>query len=225
MAAENRDADDDLDGEPPRGKPRFRFDREQMRQRAQQARQKTEFILSRAYGLFRDPKLEWEQIKAEETNIPSILLGYTAPLTAFFSICVLIGSFLFESPPIDRAIVGAIVTFLVMTALVALMGYIINLIAENFDADRGDLAAQKVAAYSMTPFFLSGVFWLWPPLIWLTFVAVGLSAFLLYRGLPPLMKTPPERALSYAATVCVAELIGCVVAFVFAGCITGYGSL
>ena len=99
------------------------------------------------------------------------------------------------------------------------------MVVENFDADRDDLAAQKVAAYSMTPFFLSGVFWLWPPLTWLTFVAVGLSAFLLYRGLPPLMKTPPDRALSYAATVCVAELIGFIVAFVLAGCVTGCGRL
>ena len=208
--------------EPPR---KFRISREDVEARAKQARAKTEFILSRAYGLFRDPKLEWEQIKAEETNIPSILLGYVAPLCGFFSVCVLVGSLLFERPPLDKAFIGAIVTFILMTALVALMGYIINVVAENFDADKNELNSQKVSAYAMTPFFLSGVFWLWPPLIWLTFVAVGLSAFLLYRGVPPLMKTPPDRALGYAATVCVAQLIGFVIAFAFAGCATGAGRL
>ena len=41
--------------EPPRRFPRI--SREDVEARAKQARAKTEFILSRAYGLFRDPKL------------------------------------------------------------------------------------------------------------------------------------------------------------------------
>ena len=202
-----------------------RFTAEDARQKARQAQAKAEFILSRAYGLFRDPKLEWEQIRAEQTNVPSILLGYVAPLAGWFSVCVLIGSLIFDRPAIDKALIGAVATFVVMTALIALIGFIISAIAENFDADRDELAAQKVAAYSFTPFFLSGVFWLWPPLIWLTFVAVGMSAFLLYRGLPPLMKTPPDRAAGFAASVCIAGLMAFVVAFVLVGCVTGMGRL
>ncbi len=62
--------------------------------------------------------------------------------------------------------------------------------AENFDGDRNDLAAQKVAAYSLTPFLLAGFAWLWPPLAWVSFVAFGLTAFLIYRGLVILMKAP-----------------------------------
>ena len=49
---------------------------------AQEALRKSEFILSRAWGLLREPKKEWEQIRAEETTVPNILLGYVAPLAA-----------------------------------------------------------------------------------------------------------------------------------------------
>ncbi len=59
-----------------------RFSVEQARARAEQAYRKSEFILSRAFGLFREPKKEWEQIRAEETTVPNILLGYVAPLAA-----------------------------------------------------------------------------------------------------------------------------------------------
>ena len=65
----------------PRGRTRFSV--EDARERAQQAFRKSEFILSRAWGLLREPKKEWEQIKAEQTTIPNILIGYVAPL-AFF---------------------------------------------------------------------------------------------------------------------------------------------
>src|SRR5215475_11763175 len=138
--------------------------REEVRQRAeaaaQQARAKSEFILSRAYGLLRDPKREWEQIRAEETNTLSILFGYVAPLAAFFAVCVLVGSLVFEHPPLFPAFLSAVLTFFLLTGFVWLVGFVISGAAEYFDSDRDDLAAQKVAAYSFTPFFLSGVLWL-----------------------------------------------------------------
>ncbi|MGE0597170.1 MAG: Yip1 family protein, partial [Hyphomonadaceae bacterium] len=76
-------------------KAQRRFSAEEARQRAQEARQKAEFILSRAYGLLREPKKEWAQIRGEETNIPSIMLGYVAPLAAIPPICGLIGAYIF----------------------------------------------------------------------------------------------------------------------------------
>lgn len=215
MTVENDDKPAD-DAPPPH--PRFT---------AADARQKAEFILSRAFGLLRDPKSEWEQIRTEQTTIPNITLGYVMPLAAAFSLCGLIGSYAFMSirPALDQALIGAVVTFLAMTALVFLLGIMINAVAENFDADRNDLAAQKVAAYSMTPFFLSGIFWLWPPLWWLTFVAIAMSVFLLYRGLPALMKAPADRAVGYTTTVGIAGFVAFIIVFAVSGCVTGAGRL
>ena len=51
----------DNENTPPKG-PRVNV--EDARARAQQALRTSEFILSRAYGLLREPKKEWEQIKA-----------------------------------------------------------------------------------------------------------------------------------------------------------------
>ena len=224
MSAENENK--------PAGEDRKGFagmSREELRARAdaaaKHARAKSEFILSRAYGLFRDPKLEWDQIKAEETTIASILLGYVAPLSGFFSVCVLVGSLFFEHPPFVKAVISAIVTFLVLTGMIYLIGFILNTVAEYFDAQRNELGSQKVAAYAFTPFFLSGVFWLWPPLIWVSIIAVGLSAYLLYRGLIPLMKAPVERATPYAVTVCTVGLVAFIAAFLLASCVTSIAIL
>ena len=202
---------------------RPRFSVEEARARAQEALRKSEFILSRAYGLFRDPKEEWRQIKAEETTIPSIMIGYVAPLAAIPPVCDLIGSTLFnrmlEVAPAE-AVVRGFVTWVVSIALVFLLGLLINTLADNFDADRDDLSAQKIAAYSLTPAFLSGVFSLWPPLWWLSLFALAAMVFLMYRGMPILMKAPEDRALGYAATVTIAGMVAGILLFTLASCVT-----
>lgn len=205
----------------PQGKQHFSV--EDARRRATEALHKSEFILSRAWGLLREPKKEWEQIRAEETTIPNILLGYVAPLAAIPPVCDLIGSAIFNRMlQIDSAdaLVRAAVTWLVSIALVFFLGVLINAVAENFDADKDDLAAQKIAAYSLTPAFLSGFFSLWPPLWWLSLFALAAMVFLMYRGLPILMKAPVDRALAYAATVTIAVMVGAIVLFSLASCVT-----
>lgn len=200
-----------------------RFSVEDARARAQQAYRKSEFILSRAYGLLREPKKEWEQIKAEETTVPHILIGYVAPLAAIPPICDLIGSALFsrmlQVEP-GEAMIRALITWVVSVGLVFFLGVLINAVAPNFDADKNDLGAQKIAAYSLTPAFLSGVFSLWPPLWWLSLFALAAMVFLMYRGLPILMKAPDDRALSYAATVTVATAVAGILLFSLASCAT-----
>jgi hypothetical protein len=198
---------------------------------AAEARAKAEFILSRAYGLLRDPRGEWEQIRKEETSVAAILIGYVAPLAAIPPVCGLVGTFLFGyraagqvvRPELSAALVGTLISFIISVAMVFLLGILINAVAENFDGDRDDLAAQKVAAYSLTPTFLSGLFSLWPPLWWLSLVAIAASAFLLYRGLPALMKAPEDRAMGYAATVAVAALVSFILLFAVSACVGGGG--
>jgi Yip1 domain len=196
--------------------------------RVQQARQKAEFILSRAWGLARNPGEEWDQIRREETTVASIMLGYVAPLAAIWPVCDLIGSVIFGrilNANYADAIVRAGVTFVVSVGVVFLLGLLINAAAENFDADRDDLASQKVAAYSMTPYFFSGLFSLWPPLWWLGIFAVAYSGYLIYRGLPVLMKAPEDRVIGYTATVAVSGFVAFMILFGLVACVTGPASL
>lgn len=221
MAAEPGNGTEDARGP-------HRFSAADARQKAEEARAKAEFIFSRAWGLLRDPKSEWEQIRREETTIPNILIGYVAPLAAIPPVAGLIGAYAFGvrigeeviRPPLGDALISVVVTWIVSIALVAFLGVLVNAVAENFDGDRDDLAAQKVAAYSLTPAFLSGLFSIWPPLWWLSLFALAAMVFLIYRGLPILMKAPAERAMGYAATVTIAAVVAGIVLFSLGSCVT-----
>lgn len=205
------------------GNRRFHFDADQARASAQAALHKSEFILSRAFGLFQNPIKEWEQIRDEQTSIPNILLGYVAPLAAIPPVCDLIGQSLFNGllgANAGGALINAVVTWIVSIALVFLLGIIINALAPNFDADKSEISAQKVAAYSLTPAFLSGFFSLWPPLWWLSLFALAAMVYLMYRGLPVLLKAPEDRALGYAASATVAVMVAAIVLFAIAAAVT-----
>lgn len=205
-------------------KPRGRaFNMEDARARAEQAYRKSEFILSRAYGLLREPAKEWEQIKAEQTTIPNIMIGYVAPLAAIPPICDLIGQSLFNHAlqgDVGQAIIRAVVTWIVSIGLVFFLGVLVNVVADNFEADKDELAAQKIAAYSLTPSFLSGVFSLWPPLWWLSLFALAAMVYLMYRGLPILMRAPKETAVNYVTVVTIAAMVGGIVLFSLAACVS-----
>jgi hypothetical protein len=199
-----------------------KFSVEEARARARQALRRSEFILSRAWGLLSEPRREWRQIQAEETTVPNILIGYVAPLAAIPPLASLIGAYAFErefAGDLGAALIRAVVTWVVSVALVYFLGFLINALADNFDGDRDELAAHKIAAYSLTPAFISGLFSLWPPLWWLSLFALAAMVFLMYRGLPILMKAPEERALAYAATVTVAAMIAGIVLFSLASCV------
>jgi hypothetical protein len=207
----------------PRGRARFNLNVDDARARAQEAMRKSEFLLSRAWGLLREPKKEWQQIKAEETTIPNLLIGYVAPLAAIPPVAGLIGSLIFEPVrvgPINEAIVSVVVTWVVTVALVFLLGVLINTLADQFDGDRNDIAAQKIAAFSITPAFLSGIFSLYPGVWWISLFALAAMVYIMYRGLPILMKAPEDRALSYAATVTVAGAVAFIVLFALASCVS-----
>jgi hypothetical protein len=193
----------------------------------EQAREKTEFILSRAYGLVRDPKSEWEQIRGEETNAAKLMLGYVAPLAAIPPLAGLIGQFVFEGGAAapTQIVVGAVASFIVFVAVVYFLGILINVLAEGFDGDRNELAALKLAAYAPTPAFLAGLASIWPGAWWVGLFGVALSAFLLYRGLPLLMKCPADRTLSFAAAVVVAGVVALAILGALTSALTGQGTV
>ena len=90
------------------------------------------------------------------------------------------------------------------------------------------MQALKVAAYSSTAAWLAGIFILIPALGFLQILGLY-SLYLLYLGLPRLMKTPEDKALVYTAIVIVAAfvifaVIGAVGSFFISYPIRGIGS-
>lgn len=182
-------------------------------------------LVERVKRLLRSPQTEWEAIEAEPTTPAALYTGYVMPLAAIGPIAQFIGYSVFGlvvpvlgtyRVPIGSAITTAVVTYILLLIGTYLLGLIIDGLAPTFGAQRNQVQALKVAAYSSTAFWLAGVFALVPGLRPLQILGLY-SLYLLYLGLPTLMKSPRDKAMGYAVVV----ILAAVVLFMLIGVIGG----
>ena len=95
---------------------------------------------------------------------------------------------------------------------------IIDALAPSFGGTRNQVQATKVAAFSATAGMVAGIFMLLPMAGGLLALVGGLyGLYLLYLGLPLLMKVAAEKAVPYVAAVIVAAIL----LYFLVGLITG----
>jgi hypothetical protein len=180
-------------------------------------------LVARVSAILTRPQETWDAIDAESTAIPDLYKTYVAPLAAIPAVCGAIGMlslggihiFGVHVRPSFSGVVGEMVVgYLLALVEVYVLALVIDELAPYFGAARGRTQAFKLAAYSGTAWWVAGIFRLLPDLAWLFALLGGLySLYLMYLGLPKLMKVEGERiapylAVSVVVTVLLTMLIG-----------------
>jgi Yip1 domain len=80
-------------------------------------------------------------------------------------------------------------------------------------------SAVKLATYSSTSFWIAGILFLIPRIAVLIVLGAAYSIYLLWLGLPALMRVPQERATAYTAAVVAVMLVIMIVIIVVLGMI------
>jgi len=172
-------------------------------------------LVDRVKNILLNPRQEWAVIDAEPTVPVDLYKQYIMPLAAIGPVAGFIGSTVFGyriplmgtiRAPIGQAFASMVVTYLLTLGGVYVLALIIDALAPNFHGTKNQLQALKVAAYSSTASWVSGIFSLVPGLRWLGVLGLY-SLYLLYLGLPVLMKAPEDRALAYTILVILAALV------------------
>lgn len=176
-------------------------------------------LIERAKNLLLSPRTEWSHIEAEHTTLQELFTGYIAILAAIGPIASLIGMAVVG---IDLPFIGhirislldgiptALITYVLSLALVYILARIIDWLAPTFGGAQDSHQAMKLAAYTCTAAWLGGLFSLLPALSTLGALAACYSIYLLYTGLPVLMKSSPDRTVSYLVSVLLLGLLAMV---------------
>jgi hypothetical protein len=182
-------------------------------------------LVDRVKRILLSPRTEWEVIDNEPTTPAQLFTGYAMPLAAIGPIAQIIGYSVFGITvpfagtyrvPVGSAITSALVTYVLTLAGTYVLGLIIDALAPTFNGQRSQIQALKLAVYSSTASWLAGIFHLIPGLRLLTILGLY-SLYLLYLGLPVLMKSPRDKAVAYTAVIVVAA----VVLFMLTGMLAG----
>ena len=172
-------------------------------------------LKERVKNILLNPKQEWEVIDAEPTVPVELYKEYIMPLAAIGPVAGMLGATIFGyrlpmmgtiRAPIGQALASMVVTYLLTLGGVYVLALIIDALAPNFHGTKNQLQALKVAAYSSTASWVAGIFSLIPGLRWLGVLGLY-SLYLLYLGLPVLMKAPEDRAIAYTILVILAALV------------------
>ncbi|MEO9129973.1 MAG: Yip1 family protein [Sphingomonas sp.] len=180
-------------------------------------------MIDRIKRLLTAPAQEWPLIDAEPMTVKGIFMTWVIPLAAIGPIAHLIGMMVFGigffgityRPSIAVAVEGAVTMYVLALVGTFVMALVIDWLAPHFDATKNPVSAMKVVAFSMTASWLAGIFQIIPMLGWLAIVGLY-SLYLLWVGLPVLMKAPAEKATAYV----VVSILVCVVAVMVISMIT-----
>jgi hypothetical protein len=176
-------------------------------------------LLQRVLDILMRPRDTWLQIDAEDGNPARIYLGYLVFLAAIPAVAGFIGYSLIGvgafgisvRVPVVQGLVSMVVGYVLSLAMVYVLALIANMLAPRFQAQQDMGSAFKLVAYASTAGMLGGVFSILPSLAMLGLLAALYSVYLLYTGIPVLMKAPQEKAVGYTAALVVCGILAGIV--------------
>lgn len=171
-------------------------------------------LAARVRNILLSPRSEWSVIERESGEPVHLFLGYAAILAlvpalagfigaSFIGVKVSVGTI---RAPILPGLVNAAISYLLAFVLVYVVALVVDALARYFGGRPNFTGALKLSVYCFTPVWLAGIFLLIPGLRFLTILGFY-GVYLLWTGLPVLMRVPRDNALAYAALVAVVTLL------------------
>jgi len=174
-------------------------------------------VIDRAKNIIVQPKAEWSVIDTEPDTVGGLYTRYIIPLSLLQVGAWLIGAVLFGQSiafitTIHTTTTGTLVaiacgSLIASLVLVYLVAFVVDGLAPTFGGTKNSIQALKVSAYSFTAYWVFGLLSIVPPIGWIGFFLGFYSFYLLYLGLPALMKSPAEKTFGYAVVTVVVGIV------------------
>jgi Yip1-like protein len=173
--------------------------------------------INRVKSILLQPGGTWKEINGEFAKPAQLYRGWILPLAVIWPLAQAIGTTVFGlrlsfgtatySVPMSSIVTQAAAGYILNVVVIFFLALLINGLASSFGATKNDVQALKVAAYSSTAWLVAGVFMLVPSLALVAWLVALYSAYLLFSGMPLLMKVPQDRALGYVVVVIIIAVV------------------
>lgn len=172
-------------------------------------------LIERVKNILMKPKETWDVIETEPATVGSIYRGYVIPLAAVPAICSFIGLSVIGTGfmgigfkvPLVGGLVQGVVSYVLTLVGVFVTALVVDGLAPSFGATKNQIQALKLSAYSSTAVWVAGAFTILPPLAALVIIGGLYSLYLMYLGLPKLMKSPEDKTTTYFVVIIVVTIV------------------
>jgi hypothetical protein len=190
-------------------------------------------LVDRVKNIILKPNDEWPVIAAETSSVGGLYSSYVAPLAAIPAIAQFIGLSVIGTTILGvsikmgfgKGLSMMVFGFVLTLVMIYVLSLVIAALAPSFDGQKNQPQALKLAAYSMTPGWVAGIFQIIPSLGILALLAGFYGIYLLYLGLPVLMKCPKDKAPIYTAAIVGCWVVLAIIAATVVGTFAGGPSL
>jgi hypothetical protein len=176
-------------------------------------------LIQRVQDILLRPIPTWPAIEQEQTDVATIYKSYLIYLAAIPALASFIGMTLIGvggfgmsiRMPFMWGLTNLVVGYVLSLVMVFVLALIVDALAPTFNGSKSQINALKLVAYGATAGFVGGIFSLIPSLGVLGLLAGLYSIYLIYTGIPVLMKCPPDKAVAYTAVVVVCGIVAGIV--------------
>jgi len=177
-------------------------------------------MIQPAVGLLTKPSQTWNELaqlddKQVRRQLPYIAIMALLPAIAWYIGTTVVGWRVSENSLVstivpESALPLMALFYIALVASVVITGFLITWMSETFGAkcipERGIL----LAGYAATPIFIAGIAGI-APLLWLDLLiataAMCYAIYLLYTGVPKIMKVNEEQGFMFASSILAATLV------------------
>lgn len=173
-------------------------------------------LIERIKNIILTPKTQWPVIETEPTSVGQLYTGYVMPMAAFAAVTSFIRMSVIGvnlpfggtiRTPFMSGLFSSVLTFVMGLIGLYLVGLIINMLAPSFGGQRDQRQALKTAAYALTPAWLGTALTLLPLGALLQLCAGIYGIYVLYLGLPVMMRSKQGSSGGYTASVVVCSIL------------------
>jgi hypothetical protein len=174
-------------------------------------------LIERAKNILLTPKTEWDVIAGETAAPMTLVTGYVLPLAGLAAIAGFLSSAVIGTSlgplgsyhmPMGWAAGLAVYSLVMAVVACFVIAFIIDLLAPTFSGTKNFNAAFAVTVYAYTAGWVGQLFRVVPWVGWLIGLIISLyGIYLLYLGLPRLMKCPVEKSAGYTVLVIITAIV------------------
>ena len=173
-------------------------------------------IVERVKNILLSPATEWDKIAVETTTPKELMITYVLPLAALSAVMQFVKLSVFGVGFITFGIgIGlamAVFHFIMAFIAVFVIAFITDALAPGFGGTKDMNQAVKLTAYTFTASWIGSVFGVIPWVGWLLALVIGLyGLYILYLGLPKLMKNPQDKTIVYEIVLIIVAIVVMVV--------------
>ena len=177
--------------------------------------------MNHLFGIMFSPTATWEAIRDQEDSVLMTYLKFVLPISLLPAVAWYFGSAVIGWELGDRTIrltsTSAMqimaLFYLAMLIGTGMLGFMVHWMSETYEADTSTPGkGVMIAAYTLTPMYLCGATGFYP-MLWLDMLlgcaAAAYAVYLLYIGVPIVMRIPSERGFLFASAMVAVGLVGC----------------